>query len=134
MCFMMRGHKTCKKLLSAITQAYGRCFSNTTVSSVGDKEKYRKPTPPPRPDWCFCRNRDGTKEVCDRSKNREECMLVTFPNLFDPNNQYCFPGDHVRCSTLDINMYCGKETVFDPRDNINKNLCQCRKDMRFDEK
>ena len=31
-------------------------------------------------------------------------------------------------------MFCSDETMLDPRDNVVKNLCRCRKDMQFDTK
>ena len=43
-------------------------------------------------------------------------------------------GDHGHCHSKDINMFCSEETMLDPRDNIAKNLCRCRKDMQFDTK
>ena len=29
-------------------------------------------------------------------------------------------------------MYCSEDTKLDPQDGLEKNLCQCRKDMKFD--
>jgi len=119
----------------SVTQIYGRCFANMTASFVGNKEKYRKPDPPPRPKWCFCKKRDSNfEEVCPDYRNREECRVPHIPDNFDHNTQFCLPRDHAHCSALDINMYCGEKTVYDPRDGQNKPVCQCRKDMRFDTK
>jgi len=116
----------------SVTQIYGRCFSNFTASFVGNKEKYRKPTPPPRPDWCFCKTSKDSKKVCDEFSHREECHTPTYPDNFDHNSQMCKPGDHQHCLTKDINMYCSEKTLFDPTDGIQKHVCQCRKDMDFD--
>ena len=29
-------------------------------------------------------------------------------------------------------MFCGVKKLFDPTDGIEKNVCECRKDMEFD--
>jgi len=116
----------------SVTQIYGRCFSNSTAYFVGNNDKYRKPAPPPRPEWCFCRRRNGGRDVCDQHRNREECNIPDYPNNFDHNSQMCKPGDHKHCLTKDINMFCGVKKLFDPTDGIEKNVCECRKDMEFD--
>jgi len=116
----------------SVTQIYGRCFSNFTASFVGNKDKYRKPTPPPRPDWCFCKTSKDSKKVCDEHSHREECHTPTYPDNFDHNSQMCKQGDNQHCLTKDINMYCSDKTLFDPTDGIQKHVCQCRKDMEFD--
>ena len=41
-------------------------------------------------------------------------------------------GDHRLCLSKDINMFCSGNTTLDPEDGLEKNLCQCRKDMIFD--
>jgi hypothetical protein len=130
----------CKKGLcvcnaaASVVQIYGRCFSNQTAYFVGDHDKYRKPTPPARPSWCFCKKKNGGEEVCDQHRNNEMCIVPTYPNNFDHNSQRCLPGDHGFCLGKDINMFCGKKTLFDPNDGIQKNICECRKDMKFDTK
>ena len=118
----------------AVTQIYGKCISDSSVPYVGDKVKYRKPDPYPRPEWCFCMKRDGGKDVCPQHRNREACLLTVYPNSFDHNSQMCRPGDHQFCQTKDINMFCGAKTMFDPRERFQKNLCECRHDMDFDTK
>jgi len=116
----------------SMTQVYGQCFSNP--SWAGDKEKYRKPTPPPRPEWCFREKRNGGRELDPRYKAREECQEIIYPNHFDDNTQFCSPGDHSFCLHKDINMFCSQNTGYDPRTEYqaHRNLCECRKDMRFD--
>jgi len=112
-------------------QKYGRCFPKPSLSSVGDKDKYRKPYPPPRPAWCFCRDRNNKKAVCPNFKDSEECKETVFPNLFDPSSQLCRPGDHGYCIGRDINMICGEKKGVD-KYGEEKNVCECRKDMKFD--
>eukprot|EP00092_Neocalanus_flemingeri_P004439 GFUD01004774.1.p1 GENE.GFUD01004774.1~~GFUD01004774.1.p1 ORF type:complete len:566 (+),score=118.87 GFUD01004774.1:136-1833(+) len=128
-----KGICVCKPEDSRI-QVYGRCFSNSTAYFVGDKEKYRKPTPPARPEWCFCEKKNGGKDVCPENRGREECQVVTYPNNFDHNTQYCLGGDHSHCLGKDINMFCSSNQVQDQTTGQVKNLCQCRKDMKFDTK
>jgi len=118
----------------SVVQIFGRCFSNSTRAFVGDHDKYRKPTPPPRPEWCFCEKRNGGREICDQHRNNEVCRVPTYPNNFDHNTQMCLPGDHSFCLGKDINMFCSQNTLFDPTNGVEKNICQCRKDMKFDTK
>lgn len=115
-----------------VVQIYGQCFANTTAFFVGDDAKYRKPKPPARPEWCFCEKKNGGREICNQHRGREECQVVTYPNNFDHNSQFCRRGDHSFCLGKDINMFCGARTLQDPTDGINKHLCECRKDMKFD--
>ena len=75
--------------IAAYLQAYGQCHWNQTAAFLGDNEKYRKPKPPPRPEWCFCKEKNGHKKVCDNFRNEEECIVPTYPNEFDHNSQYC---------------------------------------------
>ena len=42
--------------------------------------------------------------------------------------------DHRHCFTKDINMVCSQNTRMDPVAGVERNLCQCRKDMEFDSK
>ena len=76
-------------LFTAYLQAYGQCHWNQTAGFLGDDEKYRKPDPPPRPDWCFCKDKNGHKKVCDNFRNDEACIVPTYPNEFDHNSQFC---------------------------------------------
>jgi len=115
-----------------VVQVYGRCFGMKTVSFIGDKDKYRKPTPPPRPEWCFCKKRDGGREVCTQTRGREECQVPHYPNMFDHTRQMCRRGDHNHCLGKDINMYCSENTIQDPTDGYMKHLCECRPGMVFD--
>jgi len=140
------GYSYCKKGIcvcdhsQSVTQIYGRCFPNATAYFVGNKDKYRKPTPPPLPDWCYCtytrtdkEGRETTRrEICNQHKGIEECTVPTYPDEFDHRNQFCQPNDNSHCLDLDNNFFCSSETVHDPRDNIRKNVCRCRKDMKFD--
>jgi len=118
----------------SVVQIYGRCFGNKTAAFVGDHDKYRKPTPPPRPEWCFCTKKNGGKEVCDRFRGNQECQVPTYPNNFDHMTQFCRRGDHNHCQSKDINMFCSNNLMNDPQDGQQKHLCQCRKDMTFDTK
>jgi len=118
----------------SVVQIYGRCFGNKTAAFVGDHDKYRKPTPPPRPEWCFCEKKNGGRDVCHDMRGKEECQVPHYPNNFDHNTQMCRRGDHNHCLSKDINMYCGEKKVQDPSDGLEKHLCQCRKDMEFDTK
>ena len=77
-------------LFTAYLQAYGQCHWNQTAAFLGNDEKYRKPKPPPRPDWCFCKDKNGHKEVCDNFRNDEACIVPTYPNEFDHNSQFCW--------------------------------------------
>jgi len=114
-----------------VVQKYGRCFANNpTLAYVGDKDKYRHPDPPPRPQWCFCENRNGKMEVCQQHKEREYCSEPSYGASFDHSSQICRRGYHNHCLSKDINMYCGE--VYDPTDADWHNVCQCRKDMVFD--
>jgi len=113
-------------------QKYGQCYNDVNLEFVGDKEKFRKPNPPPRPEWCFCTSRNNAKEVCEQHRYREECQIPIYPNSFDSKSQFCRRADHSFCLTKDINMFCGEETLVDPSDRIEKNVCQCRQDMKFD--
>ena len=117
--------------LSAVVQLYGRCFGNSTAAFVGDHDKYRKRTPPPRPEWCFC---NGWRDVCDQHRGREECEVPHYPNKFDPDTQFCRRGDHNHCKSKDINMFCSNTLLQDPKDGLQKNLCECANDMTFDTK
>lgn len=132
--YCKQGICVCNHAADAVVQIYGRCFGNRTASFVGDHDKYRKPTPPARPEWCFCEKKNGGKTVCDQHRNNEMCKVVTYPNNFDHNTQMCLRGDHSHCLGKDINMFCGEKTIWDPTDGIEKNVCQCRKDMKFDTK
>jgi len=132
--YCQQGICVCNHVADSVVQIYGRCFGNRTASFVGDKEKYRKPTPPARPEWCFCEQKNGGKRICDNERNNPMCKPVTYPNNFDHNTQVCRRGDHAHCLGKDINMFCGDKTMWDPTDGQEKNLCQCRKDMKFDTK
>ena len=90
------------------------------------------PRPPPRPEWCFCTTRNNEKDVCEQHRYREECHIIVYPNIFDSESQFCRRADNSFCLKKDINMFCGEETLIDPSDGIEKNVCQCRKDMEFD--
>ena len=74
---------------AAYLQAYGRCFWNQTAAFLGDKEKYRKPTPPPRPQWCYCKDKSGHQEVCGQHRDKQDCQVPSYPNEFDHNHQFC---------------------------------------------
>jgi len=118
----------------SMVQLYGQCHGNDTLHLVGDKSKYRKPDPRPRPEWCFCYGRCGGREVCQNLKEREQCKATIYPNLFDHNSQFCRRGDHDHCKSKDINMICGDKKMMDWRDRMEKNVCECRKGMEFDTK
>jgi hypothetical protein len=118
----------------SVVQIYGRCFGNKTANFIGDHEKYRKPIPPPPPEWCFCEQRNGGKAVCREHRSKVECQIPSYPNNFDHNSQMCRRADHNYCLSKDINMFCSDQVLFDPTDQIEKNVCQCRKDMKFDTK
>ena len=95
----MCNHRDCEYLYScssnnhlpaaAYLQAYGRCFWNQTAAFLGDKEKYRKPTPPPRPQWCYCKDKSGHQEVCGQHRDKQDCQVPSYPNEFDHNHQFC---------------------------------------------
>ena len=74
---------------AAYLQAYGRCFWNQTAAFLGDKDKYRKPTPPPRPQWCYCKDKNGHQEVCGQHRDKQDCQVPSYPNEFDHNHQFC---------------------------------------------
>ena len=120
--------------ISAMVQLYGQCHGNDTLHLVGDKSKYRKPGPRPRPERCFCYGRCGGREVCQNMKEREQCQVTHYPNLFDHNSQLCRRGDHDHCKSKDINMICGDKKMMDWRDRQEKNVCECRQGMQFDTK
>jgi len=115
-----------------VVQVYGRCYSREIAPFIGDREMYRKPIPPPRPEWCFCEKRNGGREVCDQNRMREECWVPSYPNKFDLKTQFCRRADHSHCMSKDINMICGAEGVTDPADGMYKQVCKCRKGMEFD--
>ena len=118
-----------------MVQLYGQCHGNDTLHLVGDKSKYRKPDPRPRPEWCFCYGRSGGREVCQNLKGREQCKATIYPNLFDHNSQLCRRGDHVHCMTKDINMICGDKKMMDYwKYGQEWNVCECRQGMQFDTK
>jgi len=127
----------CNTEAESVIQIYGQCFSNSTAFFVGDSAKYRLPTPPPRPEYCFCEQRNGGREICDGrngidQRGNPECRPPVIIKNFDHNTQYCKRGDHPHCLSKDMNMFCGDRTSYDPSENINKHLCECRKDMTFD--
>jgi len=103
-----------------------------TVANVGDREKYRQPIPPPRPEWCFCEMKNGGQEVCGPHKDKDECSVPLPFNWFDHESEMCRKGDHNHCLEKDINMVCGKKLLYDPSERRDKNACECRKDMEFD--
>ena len=78
-----------KCFISGYVQAYGRCWGEKSAVFLSDTEKYRKPTPPPKPTWCYCEKKNGHREICDQHRNKEECRDVHYPNEFDPNTQFC---------------------------------------------
>ena len=116
----------------AMVQLYGQCHGNDALHLVGDDAKYRKPTPPPLPGWCYCPARCGGKEVCHRFRDEPQCKTIVYPNLFEHKSQFCMSGDHTHCMTKDINMICGDKKMLDQRDGLEKNVCECRQGMRFD--
>jgi len=64
-------------------QVYGQCRTKTSGANLaGDDAKYRKPTPPPIPHWCYCeeRDRDGRRQrtVCRDHKTNEMSELTIF--------------------------------------------------------
>merc|ERR550519_307620 len=99
-----------------MVQIYGRCFGNSSAYWVGDNTKYRKPTPPPLPEWCFRTAQNGGREKDPRFRNDPQCQTVEYPNQFDHNTQFCKAGDHKFCAGKDINMFCSQKTDFDPRE------------------
>jgi len=131
--FCQKGFCICDNA-DSVVQIFGRCYGNSTAAFVGDHEKYRKPKPPPRPEWCFCKKKNGGKDVCDQHRGRQECEVPHFPNNFDADTQFCRRGDHNHCKSKDINMFCSNSLLQDPTDGLQKNLCECAKDMTFDTK
>lgn len=124
---------TCNNYESYV-QIFGQCFSNSSASFIGDTRKYRKPTPPPIPEWCYKQDKNGHKKIDPSVKHRDECQEITYPNNFDDKTQFCSRGDHSFCLGKDINMFCSEKMVFDPREDQNRerHVCDCRKDMKFD--
>jgi len=123
----------------SMTQLYGRCVSNSTAYFSDSNElKYRKPKAPPIPDECYRTKENGGKEIDPYMRNNPLCKKVTYPNNFDSNSQYCDFNEHnpgvignQQCLGYDINMLCnGKRR--DIRNNQERPICQCRKDMKFD--
>jgi len=116
-----------------LVQRYGRCFSTSTADFLGDNEKYRKPRPRSRPQYCFCRQTDGGIGLCDSQKQNPKCQEEVYPNVFMHDMQHCSPGAHTQCLAKDINMVCGTGRQEVMRHGV-KNFCECRKDMKFDTK
>jgi len=121
-------------------QVYGQCKTNTSGAYfAGDQAKYRKPTPPPIPDFCYCeeRDRDGHKRraICSNLRQDERCKKITYPNVFNENEQYC-DGNNNFCLGKDMNMFCTDKTKFDssPGFQAQRTICGCRKEMKFDRK
>lgn len=119
-------------------QVYGQCKTNTSGAYwAGDNAKYRKPTPPPIPDFCYCeeRDRDGHKRraICPHLTQDERCKKITYPNVFDSKRQYC-DGQNNFCLGKDMNMFCSDKMMYDPAPafNIERTVCECRKEMEFD--
>jgi len=115
-------------------QVYGQCKTNTSGAYfAGDDAKYRKPTPPPIPSFCYCeeRDREGRKRtaICPELKYDERCKKITYPNVFDDQRQHCDGNADLNfCLGKDMNMFCSDKT--DPA-NFRK-VCDCRKEMKFD--
>jgi len=120
-----------------MVQVYGQCVSNGTSAwstQNSDNSKFRKPIPPPIPEWCYKKDKDGRKKIADQHLNNPKCEKITYPNNFDPNSQFCDTGSHQFCLTKDMNMYCSEKTITVPGEVAPKRICQCRQDMRFDER
>jgi len=118
----------------AQVQVYGQCVTNTSAyfTENSDNSKFRKPIPPPIPEWCYRKKKNGGKEIDPKFHGDERCEQITYPNNFDHNSQFCSAGDHSFCSTKDLNMFCSTKTILDPSQNKSRNFCECRKDMKFD--
>ena len=72
------------------TQVHGRCEWNTTAVFLGDDHKYRKPKPPPKPRECLCKKRNSNfEELCPHQRDNPACADIHYPNVFDPNSQFC---------------------------------------------
>jgi len=134
-------HSHCEKGVCVCNQGYqqvyGQCRPKASVAHFsGDDAKYRKPTPPPIPAFCFCeeRDQDGRRQrnICPDLKSDERCMYITYPNVFDDQRQFCNRGDHNYCLGKDINMFCSDKTMFD-RWSEERRVCGCRKEMKFDQ-
>lgn len=130
-----KGHCLCDGANGQV-QVYGSCHQNTSAywAENSSDEKYRKPPSPPIPDSCYRDKKKGGREIKPSRRDDPLCQKITFPNVFDHTSQFCGPADHPFCLSRDINMYCSDETKWDKKENKTRNLCQCRKDMRFDTK
>jgi len=134
-----QGHCVCDGAINQV-QVYGQCYSNeSNVNSAyfaenSNDSKFRKPPAPPIPDSCYRKKEKGGREIKPSRREDPACQQITFPNVFDHRNQFCDSSDHPFCLTKDINMFCGKETKMDTKEKKTRNLCECRKDMRFDTK
>jgi len=141
-------HSSCEKGICVCNQGYqqvfGQCRTNTSVAHFDqdDDAKYRKPTPPPLPEFCYCEERDPDtgdrrRVICREAKSdswSQICKKTTFPNVFDDKLQFCRPGDHNFCKGKDINMFCTDNKMYDPSPEFNtkRRVCGCRKEMKFD--
>jgi len=123
-------------------QVYGQCKTNSSGAYfAGDDAKYRKPTPPPIPSFCYCeervRDREGRmktrRAICPDLVGDERCKKIVYPNVFDDQRQYC-DGKNNFCLQKDMNMFCSDKTMFDPAPafNTQRTVCGCRKEMKFD--
>jgi len=135
-------HSHCEKGVCVCNQGYqqvyGRCRPKASVAHFSeDDAKYRKPTPPPIPAFCFCeeRDQDGRRQrnICPDLKSDERCMYITYPNVFDDQRQFCRPGNHNFCLSKDINMFCSENTMPGPWTSTQEEVCGCRKEMKFDQ-
>merc|ERR1719228_2011982 len=117
----------------AQVQIYGQCVWNTTAyfAENSNQAKFRKPTPPPLPEWCWKKDKDGRKKKDPQFAGDERCEEIEYPNSFDHNTQYCEAGRHSFCQTKDMNMFCSQDTIHDPSQNKERNHCICRKDMNM---
>jgi len=134
-------HSTCDKGVCVCNhakgylQVYGQCKTNTSgayFAENSDDAKYRKPTPPPIPESCYCQEQDREgryhRVICRDLRNDQRCKRIVYPNVFDDKQQYCDTGDNNFCLGKDMNMFCTDNT--DPRNG--RRVCGCRKEMEFD--
>jgi len=130
-----QGHCLCDGANGQV-QVYGQCHLNTSAyfAENSNDNKFRKPPAPPIPDSCYREKEKGGREIKPTRRDDIACQQISFPNVFDHHSQFCNSGDHPFCLSKDINMFCSTETKQDPKEQKIRNLCQCRKDMKFDTK
>ena len=97
------------RYFAEFVQLFGRCFAESTafLKQGSSDLKFRKPSAPPIPDYCYTKVKRGdkTKTILDPNQaHLEACQKITFPNRFDETNLTCERSDHRSCLEYDTNM------------------------------